>query len=59
MVFANSGALSSEYNRADDSRDANIRATLRFNTYDFGLLIADMTNFGPAGLGINDRGLVD
>lgn len=42
------------YNRPQDG-DVNIHGTWRFNTYDFGLLIADMTNFGPAGSGINDQ----
>lgn len=37
------------YNRSQNG-DVNIHGTWRFNTYDFGLLIADMTNFGPAGI---------
>lgn len=37
----------------------SIRGTLGFNTYDFGLLIADMTNFGPAGFDVNDHGVVE
>ena len=40
--------------RGITTRGTLTRETLRFDTYDFRLLIADMTNSNPAGLDIND-----